>query len=183
MAKISVPSENLKKLREEFGISTRQMAEDLKVTIATVQQLENGKLKISPEMACKLGKYYGPDAKYWSQMEAEYRLSIVAKDETVKAVVAEIKKAKKQAPKAEPKAKKAAPKEAAEEAPKKRRAKAAPKAEAVAEVKEEAPAPKKRGRKPAPKVEAAPEMAPAKKKPGRKPKAAVVPEEDISSLM
>jgi addiction module HigA family antidote len=101
MAKIMVPAEVLKKEREKLGITSSNFAKDIKVSPASIQQLENGKLKISPEMALKLGKYYGPNAKYWADMESAYRLSLAQKDEKIMAGIAEIKKAK---PAAAPKA-------------------------------------------------------------------------------
>ncbi len=59
---------------EPFGISTRHVAEKLKVSPSTFNRLINGESNVSPEMALRLSKTLGRSAESWLAMQDNYDL-------------------------------------------------------------------------------------------------------------
>ena len=59
---------------EPFGISTRRVAEKLKVSPSTFNRLINGESNVSPEMALRLSKTLGRSAESWLTMQDNYDL-------------------------------------------------------------------------------------------------------------
>ncbi|MCK4577678.1 MAG: HigA family addiction module antidote protein [Candidatus Marinimicrobia bacterium] len=59
---------------EPFNISTRRVAEKLKVSPSTFNRLINGESNVSPEMALRLSKTLGRSAESWLVMQDNYNL-------------------------------------------------------------------------------------------------------------
>jgi len=59
---------------EPFSISTRRVAEKLKVSPSTFNRLINGTSNVSPEMALRLSKTLGRSAESWLAMQDNYDL-------------------------------------------------------------------------------------------------------------
>ena len=59
---------------EPFGVSTRSVAEKLKVSPSTFNRLINGESNVSPEMALRLSKTLGRSAESWLAMQDNYDL-------------------------------------------------------------------------------------------------------------
>ncbi|MFB0516329.1 MAG: HigA family addiction module antitoxin [Candidatus Neomarinimicrobiota bacterium] len=59
---------------EPFGISTRRVAEKLKVSPSTFNRLINGESNVSPEMALRLSKTLGRSAESWLALQDNYDL-------------------------------------------------------------------------------------------------------------
>ena len=57
-----------------FGISARQVAENLGVSASTLNRLLNGDSNISPEMALRLSKTLGRTPESWLAMQDHYDL-------------------------------------------------------------------------------------------------------------
>jgi len=57
-----------------FGISSRKVAENLKVSPSTFNRLLNGDSNISPEMALRLSKALGRSPESWLAMQDQYDL-------------------------------------------------------------------------------------------------------------
>ena len=57
-----------------FRISTRSVAEKLKVSPSTFNRLVNGASNVSPEMALRLSKTLGRSAESWLAMQDNYDL-------------------------------------------------------------------------------------------------------------
>jgi addiction module HigA family antidote len=57
---------------EALGLSVSQAAEILKVRRATLSDLLNGKAALSPEMALRIEKAFGPDMDHLLRMQLAY---------------------------------------------------------------------------------------------------------------
>lgn len=57
-----------------FGISARQLAENLGVSASTFNRLLNGDSNVSPEMALRLSKALGRSPESWLAMQDHYNL-------------------------------------------------------------------------------------------------------------
>ncbi len=67
------PGEVLKGLYlDELNLSITQASEALGVSRNSLSRVINGKAAISPEMAFKLAKAFGGNAKSWLNMQLEY---------------------------------------------------------------------------------------------------------------
>lgn len=67
------PGEVLKGLYlDELNLSITQVAEALGVSRNSLSRVINGKAAVSPEMAFKLAKAFGGNAKSWLNMQLEY---------------------------------------------------------------------------------------------------------------
>ena len=67
----SMPGDNLKGLfLEPRGVTVKELAETIGVSTKHVSQLVNGHVRISPQMAAKLGKVFGNGARVWLDLQA-----------------------------------------------------------------------------------------------------------------
>ena len=70
-------------LNEEFlkplEISQTELAEALRTTFRTINELVNGKRNLSSEMAVKLAKYFGTSAELWFNLQNQYDIYVVSK--------------------------------------------------------------------------------------------------------
>lgn len=57
---------------EELGMSVTEAAERLSVARPTLSQLVNERKRISPEMALKLGRFFGNGTELWLNMQTRY---------------------------------------------------------------------------------------------------------------
>ena len=84
-------------LREEFltplGITQTELAERLKTTFRTVNELLNEKRNVSPDMALRLARFFGTSEELWLNLQDQYDL-YRAKQKSA-AVLSEIKPYKK----------------------------------------------------------------------------------------
>jgi addiction module HigA family antidote len=69
-----------------YGISSRQVAENLKVSPSTFNRLLNGDSNISPEMALRLSKALGRSPESWLAMQDQYDLWHARKKVNLKSV-------------------------------------------------------------------------------------------------
>jgi len=73
-----------------FGISSRKIADNIRVSPSTFNRLLNGESNISPEMALRLSKALGRSPESWLAMQDQYDLWHAKKKVNLK----EIKKLK-----------------------------------------------------------------------------------------
>lgn len=70
-------------LREDFlipmGLSQTELAERLKTTFRTVNEILNEKRGISPEMAVRLARFFGTSEELWLNLQDQYDLYRVKK--------------------------------------------------------------------------------------------------------
>lgn len=71
---------------EPFGISARQVAENLGVSASTFSRLLNGESNVSPEMALRLSKTLGRSPESWLAMQDHYNLWHARKNISLKKV-------------------------------------------------------------------------------------------------
>ena len=57
-----------------FNISSRKVAEKLRVSPSTLNRLMNGATNVSPEMALRLSKTLGRSPESWLAMQDQYNL-------------------------------------------------------------------------------------------------------------
>ncbi len=57
-----------------FGVSSRMVAEKMKVSPSTLNRLINGESNVSPEMALRLSKTLGRSPESWLAMQDAYNL-------------------------------------------------------------------------------------------------------------
>jgi addiction module HigA family antidote len=57
---------------EELGMSITEAAERLGVARPTLSQLVNERKRVSPEMALKLGRFFGNGTELWLNMQTWY---------------------------------------------------------------------------------------------------------------
>ncbi len=57
---------------EDLGVSVTEAAERLGVARPTLSQLVNERKRVSPEMALKLGRFFGNGTELWLNMQTRY---------------------------------------------------------------------------------------------------------------
>lgn len=60
---------------KEYGLTITETAKKLKVTRHHLSNILNEKAGISPEMAYRLSKAFGPDPEYWMNLQVNYDLA------------------------------------------------------------------------------------------------------------
>jgi antitoxin HigA-1 len=55
-----------------FGISQTQLANDIRTTFRTVNEIINERRNLSSEMAVKLAKYFGTSVELWLNLQNQY---------------------------------------------------------------------------------------------------------------
>jgi len=80
-------------LLEEFmrpvRISQNKLARDLNVTPRRINQIVNGKRRITADTALRLARYFGTSAQFWMGLQADYDLD-VAQDQLADKIAGEV---------------------------------------------------------------------------------------------
>ncbi|TXL70746.1 HigA family addiction module antidote protein [Vineibacter terrae] len=79
-------------LREELevrGTSANALSRALRVPPGRIIDILNGKRAISADTALRLGRYFGNDAEFWMQLQAQYDL-VIARQNVGKRVEIEV---------------------------------------------------------------------------------------------
>jgi antitoxin HigA-1 len=74
----------LKEFIEPNHLSVYRVAKDSGVSQPTLQLIVTGKRSISAETALRLGLYFGIDAQFWLNLQAEYDLRVARGNKTIK---------------------------------------------------------------------------------------------------
>jgi antitoxin HigA-1 len=68
-------------LRDDFmeplNISIRQLARDVSVPFNRISEIVNGESAITVDIALRLQRYFGVEAKFWLNLQSEYDLRIM----------------------------------------------------------------------------------------------------------
>ena len=64
----------------EFGININRMAHDLSVPVTRIAEVVNECRAITPDMALRLGRYFGTTAEYWMHLQTDHALEIARVD-------------------------------------------------------------------------------------------------------
>jgi antitoxin HigA-1 len=70
-------------LRRELtarSLSANALARALRVPSGRIVEILNGKRGISAETALRLGRYFGNDAQFWVNLQAQYDLALAIRD-------------------------------------------------------------------------------------------------------
>ena len=67
------PGETLGETLEIFGLNQTELAQHLGVTRKTITAIIHGKAPLTKEIASQLAKLFGPPAKFWNDLERNYR--------------------------------------------------------------------------------------------------------------
>ncbi len=80
----------------EYGLSQNKLALDLNTPASIVNRIVNNKLRITADMALRLGKYFGTTAQFWMNLQTSYDLR-VAERETWPQIKDKVRQAQKTA--------------------------------------------------------------------------------------
>ena len=83
------PGAYLKELLDELKISQYRLAKELGVPAMRINLIVNGKRPITAELALRLGRYFGQNARYWMNLQSRYDLD-VAEDALANQVAREV---------------------------------------------------------------------------------------------
>jgi addiction module HigA family antidote len=61
-------------------LSANALARALRVPSGRIVDILNGKRAISAETALRLGRYFGNDAQFWVNLQAQYQLAVATRD-------------------------------------------------------------------------------------------------------
>lgn len=70
------PGAYLKELLDELGISQYRLAKDLGVPAMRINHVVKGRRPVTAELALRLGRYFGQNARYWLNLQARYDMDV-----------------------------------------------------------------------------------------------------------
>ncbi|GAA2095726.1 HigA family addiction module antitoxin [Actinomadura alba] len=71
------PGETIREFLDELGMTQRQLAARLALSLKHVNQLIQGLVPLSPEVAARLELVTGMPARLWNRLEADYQTAQV----------------------------------------------------------------------------------------------------------
>jgi addiction module HigA family antidote len=74
------PGRILRRELEARRLSANALARALRVPSGRVVDILNGKRSVSAETALRLGRYFGNDAQFWINLQAQYDLAVAMRD-------------------------------------------------------------------------------------------------------
>ncbi|MDR3171024.1 MAG: HigA family addiction module antidote protein [Treponema sp.] len=83
---------------DAYQIGITQFSEDVGLSASAVRQIINNKTKITLNVAARLAKYFNTTREYWINLQNDYDLAELQKDEELMAIIKQIPKAKKPSP-------------------------------------------------------------------------------------
>ena len=81
MAPISHPGRLLRRELQAIGLSASRLALELGVPSGRITDILNGRRAISADTAVRLGRYFGNPAQFWVDLQSQYEIAIVERDE------------------------------------------------------------------------------------------------------
>ncbi|MDP6786608.1 MAG: HigA family addiction module antitoxin [Rhodospirillales bacterium] len=86
------PGRILRRELAAHGLSANALARALRVSSGRIVDILNAKRSISAETALRLGRYFGNDALFWINLQAQYNLAVAERD-VGKQIAREVEKA------------------------------------------------------------------------------------------
>ncbi len=74
------PGRVLRRELKARELSANALARALRVPLGRIVDILNGKRRISAETALRLGRYFGNDALFWINLQAQYDLAVAMRD-------------------------------------------------------------------------------------------------------
>jgi addiction module HigA family antidote len=69
----------LKDFMQTMGITARQLAADIDVPPSRISGIVNARRPITAETAVRLGLFFGMDARFWVNLQAEYDMRLACR--------------------------------------------------------------------------------------------------------
>ncbi len=79
----------LEDFMKPLGLSQNELSRALKVTPRRINEIVNGKRRVTGDTAMRLSRYFGNSAEFWIGLQADYDLD-VAKDELEEKIKKEV---------------------------------------------------------------------------------------------
>jgi addiction module HigA family antidote len=93
--KVPVPADVLRQYMEEFHLNASQLADGVKLNVATVRAVLYGQIRISLSNACRLAKFFGTPVQFWIDTQLAYDIAELQNDQNLQNDLGEITKIKK----------------------------------------------------------------------------------------
>jgi len=74
----------LEDFMKPMGITARQLAADIDVPPSRISELVNGQRPITADTALRLGLFFGMEARFWLNLQAEYDIRVSTRELTAK---------------------------------------------------------------------------------------------------
>ena len=74
------PGRVLRRELKARGLSANALSRALRLPSGRIVDILNGKRRISAETALRLGRYFGNDALFWLNLQAQYDLAVAMRD-------------------------------------------------------------------------------------------------------
>ena len=74
------PSRILKRELKARDLSANRLALDLRLPSGRITDILNGKRRISPDTALRLGRFFGDSARFWLNLQTAYELATAERE-------------------------------------------------------------------------------------------------------
>ena len=74
----------LEDFMKPMGITARQLAADIDVPPSRISELVNGHRPVTADTALRLGLFFGMEARFWLNLQAEYDIRVASRELTAK---------------------------------------------------------------------------------------------------
>ena len=74
----------LEDFMKPMGITARQLAADIDFPPSRISELVNGQRPITADTALRLGLFFGMEARFWLNLQAEYDIRVATRELTAK---------------------------------------------------------------------------------------------------
>lgn len=74
----------LEDFMKPLGLTARQLAADIDVPPSRISELVNGQRPITADTALRLGLFFGMEARFWLNLQAEYDIRVATRELTAK---------------------------------------------------------------------------------------------------
>ena len=74
----------LEDFMKPMGLTARQLAADIDVPPSRISELVNGQRPITADTALRLGLFFGMEARFWLNLQAEYDIRVATRELTAK---------------------------------------------------------------------------------------------------
>jgi addiction module HigA family antidote len=74
----------LEDFMKPMGITARQLAADIDVPPSRISELVNGQRPVTADTALRLGLFFGMEARFWLNLQAEYDIRVASRELTAK---------------------------------------------------------------------------------------------------
>ena len=83
------------KFMKEYQLDVKKLADGTGIPSASLNQIIEGKKKVSPDLALRLSKFFGNLPKFWLELQNAADLAVLNKDTVLQESLKNIKKVKK----------------------------------------------------------------------------------------